>query len=187
MGLFQLFTPSNNKTVVSMNPQKQGGCNPTFQQTFQRPANTTAYTAGDALNNSATAPVCMQFGPCATIPGGTGYITKALITTNKTSIVPQMRLFLFTRGDNALTMTGDNVPNVGKYTNDLLSLGYLDFPALASDVGTSTNSYAELTGLAHQYQCDSEDSYIYGFLVDNTGHTPSSGQLWTVTLGVSVD
>ena len=37
--------------------------------TFTRPANTTAYAAGDVVNDSVSAPTVITFSGCAAAPG----------------------------------------------------------------------------------------------------------------------
>ena len=85
------------------------------EASFLRPANTTAYTAGDLVANSTTAGSVVPMAlAVARIAGGSGQILRARLRKSGTGIVnARFRLHLFTaaptvaNGDNgALSMTG---------------------------------------------------------------------------------
>src|SRR5580692_2188297 len=64
---------------------------------FTRPANTTAYTAGDAVNNSTSAPVIMTFSNCARFNGGTLRLSTAILNSSNAppATPPNFTLYLF--------------------------------------------------------------------------------------------
>lgn len=71
--------------------------------TFTRPANTTAYTAGDEVGTAGTAPTTVSV---ARVNGGSVIIQGAQgIYSNYPATVPQLVLFLF---NATVTLAGDN-------------------------------------------------------------------------------
>ncbi len=151
---------------------------------FTRPNNTTAYTAGDVVSDSATTFTPSLRFPIARAPGGGGYIVKAQLDTNLKTYLSQMRLYLF----NAPTVlvAGDNVAGTQLFVNQPYSLGYLDFPLLVSGAGSgSTGATALFTGNV-SFRCADGDDTVYGYLVDGTGSTPAAFQVFTVQLDADV-
>src|SRR6478736_6712427 len=69
---------------------------------FARPADTTTYTIGDAVSNSTSAPTVLTFTGIARTSGGTGYITKALLATDKKDATFRARLHLFSTAPTAI-------------------------------------------------------------------------------------
>lgn len=149
-------------------------------QTFTRPNNTTAYTAGDVVSDSAGTFTPSLTFPVARTPGGGGYIVKAQLETNSKTFLSQMRLYLFTA--QAVVVAGDNVAGTQLYANDAYRVGYLDFPAMVTGTGSgSTSSVACWTGNLG-FLCRELDTQLYGYLVDNTGSTPAAFQTFSVML-----
>lgn len=148
---------------------------------FVRPANTTAYTAGDVVSQSATATGLLTF-PVARSKGGGGYIVKALLETNLKTFLSQMRLYLFTVREPTISVVGDNVAQTILWVNASYRLGYVEFPTLVSGAGSgSTAATAMFTGNV-PFRCAEGDDAIYGYLVDNTGSTPASSQVFGLQL-----
>lgn len=151
---------------------------------FTRPNNTTAYTAGDVVSDSAGTFTPSLIFPLALAAGGGGYVVKAQLETNSKTFLSQMRLYLFTSA--LVTVAGDNVAGTILYANSPYRVGYLDFPTLATGVGSgSTSSVAVWTGNI-EFRCDASDTKLYGYLVDNTGSTPVAFQAFAVTLSADV-
>lgn len=84
----------------------------TLSTSVTREANHTAYTAADAIANSATAPTAGGFtltGACR-ISGGRGVIEDIIITTSDDAAAPlQGKIFIF---DQAVTAVNDQDPFV---------------------------------------------------------------------------
>lgn len=156
--------------------------------TFTRPANTTAYTAGDVVSNSITATTLMKFLNAARFNGQGAYLTKARLWTDKKTETAQYRLYLFAFSESDATtpvsVPVDNAPMTSIYANAALSLGYIDFPAVKDDADTSnsTAAYAEVAPSLLGFKCAGADDSIYGVLVNQTGTTPASAQNFFVAL-----
>lgn len=150
---------------------------------FVRPLNTTAYTAGDVISADATATAALQF-PVARAPGGGGYLVKATLDTDSKTFLSQCRLYLFNAPPASIV--GDNVAQTILFKNVPIARGYIDFPTLATGAGSgSTCSTAMWTGNV-EFRCAPGDDALYGYLVDATGSTPTSGQRFTVKLEADV-
>lgn len=150
---------------------------------FTRPANVTAYTAGDVVSNDATTTTLMKFADASRINGRGGFITKIELYTDNKAAVAQMRLHLFSASEASVSVVGDNSPAETVYANAPYSLGYIDFDALDVAAGTgSTGAFSSKVITPFEYQCDNADDAIYGFLTDETGGTPTSAQQYTVAL-----
>ena len=153
-------------------------------QSFTRPNNTTAYTAGDVVSDAAGTFTPILAFPLVTREGGGGYLVKAQLRTNSKTFLSSMRLYLF--NTQAVVVAGDNVAGTQLYANLPYSVGYLDFSPLATGVGSgSTAANALWTGNV-EFKCAAEDTRLYGYLVDNTGSTPVAFQEFAVNIAADV-
>lgn len=142
-----------------------------------RPANTTAYTAKDAIADLTSGATILTFANCARSAGGSGYVTKARLQTDQAANVSAYRLHLY---DATLTSVVDNAPMTVLYANRASYLGYIDFPAAStdgSDTATSQSTDKPLPFVA-------VGTSLFGMLETITGFTPASGQKFYVQLGI---
>lgn len=157
--------------------------------TFIRPANTTAYAAGDCVNNSTSAPVTMTFVGCAREKGGGGFLVSAFATSSGNETTkPQLELWLF---DNAANATGalgnDNAafPPTDAELLDVLAIIQFStwFGGLA---GTGGNSWAG--GVVNPdkklFKCEAEIMDLFGLVVVRNAYTPISAEVFTFTLDI---
>lgn len=147
--------------------------------TFARPADTTAYTAKDAVTNSTSSPSVMTFTNACRVAGGCGSITKArLFVDSATAMLGAvLRLHLY---HTAPTAINDNAAFTLLYANRDKRIGYIDFPALATE-GTGSDSSAALwIDMPMAYCCAAADRNLYGLLeITTPGAAPASGQnIW---------
>lgn len=153
-------------------------------QAFTRPNNTTAYTAGDVVSDAAGTFTPSLTFPLVTRAGGGGYLVKAQLWTNSKTFLSSMSLFLF--NNPLVVVAGDNVAGTQLYANLPYAVGRLDFPILATGVGSgSTASNAVWSGNL-EFKCAVEDTQLYGYLVDNTGSTPVAFQAFAVNIAADV-
>lgn len=151
---------------------------------FTRPNNTTAYTAGDVVSDSAGTFTPSLVFPIARSPGGGGYIVKATIATNLKTFLSAMTLQLYR--SRAVVISGDNVAEVRAFGNAMEELGVIVFPAMATGTGAgSTEANALWTGNL-EFRCAEGDDQLYGVLIDNTGSTPAAFQQFQVRLEADV-
>ncbi len=148
-----------------------------------RPADTTAYTAGDVVSNSTTATAPITLSSATRVAGGNGYIVRAALTTNKKSITPRFRVHFFTA---APTVAADNAAYSELYADASKRLGYIDLPAMTtatdstnSDMARTFNDTARLPIVAAAGSAD-----LYAVLETLDAFTPASGQKFTLTIFV---
>lgn len=137
-----------------------------------RHTDATPYAAGDAVNNSPTAPAILQFPGASRLAGGSLYITGARIVTDLTSCVAQLRLWLYSAA--AVDLENDNAPFLIKWTDRAARLGFIDLPALSLVAGSDC-AEAIVTGLNIPAFTDGA-AVLYGQLQTNTAFTPASAQ-----------
>jgi hypothetical protein len=111
-----------------------------------RPSDTTGYTAGDVVSNNATTTTPVQVANIFRVAGGSGYIVKLRLVTNKKSITPRLRLHFF--NVNTATVSGDNLPFKEVYADSSKRLGYWDMPAMTTAVDTTNSDMSRTIDLS---------------------------------------
>lgn len=131
--------------------------------TLTRPANTTAYTANDAIGTGIT------FSGMGRQNGGCGLITGAkIIMADPTVIVPEIHLWLF---DTAPGATTDNAAFDVSDADALTFVGLVVFtPAGASD--SASNRVYQAVNTPIGYKCASGATSLFGLVKTMTGFTP---------------
>lgn len=151
---------------------------------YTRPANTTAYTALDAISDdtSAAAVHALAFPGV----GVSGYIVGARITTTQNTCTETFRLHLYRSQPTPIV---DNSPFTNLYANNANRIGQLSFGAAAAEGSGSTAAEAILTAgsgnVPMPYVTKGGD--LYGLLEAVGGFTPASGQQFYVELVCEVD
>jgi hypothetical protein len=146
---------------------------------FTRPADTTAYTAGDAVG-AASAILTYAGIAAGSTPGRNIMITSAALRIDINAVPAGMsgfRLHLYSASpdsiaDNAvwdLASAGDRA----KYQ------GYIDF---AAPIDLGSTLYAQADSINHQVQLADGASALFGVLVTTGAFTPSASTAWTVNL-----
>lgn len=146
---------------------------------FTRPADTTAYTAKDAISNSTSSPSVLTFAGITPDVSQFGYITKVRLMTNNTTWASTnaavFKLHLFHEPPTAIN---DNAPYTLLYTNRDKRIGTITFTALNTEGSGSDAANTLWTG-ALAFQSKASNNTIYGLLeVDSFSGTltPTSGQ-----------
>lgn len=146
-----------------------------------RPADNTAYTAGDAINDTLTATKVLVFS----IPGefaGSGEITEVYAMTD-TSNSQAIRVHLYTdstsierAADNAAIAFLGTVGRIGR------KLGYA--AVTISGYVTANSGYGQATGLGLPFKFTTTTNKIYGIVEDATAFTPKiNGKYFFVLKG----
>jgi hypothetical protein len=148
-----------------------------------RPADTTAYTALDAISDSTSSPtVVFTFTNLSRTNGVGGYIVKALLLTDQKTCTSRFRLHLF---DTAPTAINDNSPYLSLYANKATKLGTIDFFAVATEDPTnSTGASTQRDDIRLKYLPTGSSRTIYGLLETLDAFTPASGQKIYIKLSV---
>lgn len=146
---------------------------------FTRPSDTTAYAAKDAISNNTSAPAVLTFTNLARVNGGSAYIVKARLMTNLSTDTKRYRLHIY---HTAPTPINDNSPFTLLWANRTNRLGYIDFPACATE-GTGSDAAGSLNDtIRHPFVCASGSRHIYGLLETLDAGTPGNAQAYYIEL-----
>lgn len=143
------------------------------RQTITRPANTTAYALGQAI--AATSPAALVFP--ATVNRRGGYITRVLLTTNKSNHTEALRLHLF---DTLPTALADQATFTLAGGTESTYEGYVDFTTFVS-VGNYAVSEGLLVARPLQFESGANNE-VSALLEARAAFTPNSGQTFAVNL-----
>ncbi len=154
--------------------------------TFTRPANTTAYTVGDVVSNSASATTMMEFTN-AVRKGGSGLVVGATIATDEPGVTARYRLHLYT--ENTVTLAADNAPFIDLYADQGEKVGSFDFVAMTTPANNTGDavSRSQNFSLSIPVRTPRESTSLFGVLEVLDGPTPVSGQAFQVTLYTEMD
>lgn len=152
-------------------------------QNFTRPADTTAYAAGDAVSNSTSSPTVLTFASMARANGMGGTIIGArLFIANKAAIAAEFHLLLFNASPTA---NNDNAAfALGSADLDAM-VGFLMFtPSAMTDSGNGSYPFRayDAVNCPHPYRCGGSATSLYGLLTTRTAFTPASGTKFRVDL-----
>jgi len=159
---------------------------------FNRPADTTAYTAKDAIANATSSASVLIFPNITPEVSQFGYLVKARLITNKASWAStNAAVFKLHLYSEPITAFNDNAQANLVYSNRARRIGMITFSALQTEGSGSDMASALWTGaLAFMSKTTTLNSItsnttIYGILqVDSfTGAlTPDSGQSFFIEL-----
>lgn len=164
-----------------------GGQLVTVSGTFTRPADTTAYTIGDAVGDSTSALAVLTLSNVARAVGGSGYIVGARLETNLKSITPRFRVRIFNASNP--TKSNDNAAFKSVYADASKRLARLDLPAMITPADTTNSdmSSSEDNQLRIPFACGGATRDLYVLFETLDAFTPASGQSFTFTLTVDVN
>jgi hypothetical protein len=146
--------------------------------TIARPANATAYAAGNSVN--ATSPANLSFANAARFNGGSGYIPEAKLMTDQAANTASFRLHLYNAAPTAIA---DQAAMTVLYANDGSYQGYIDFLSLATEnTGTGVAAFSINFSPKISFVCGASSTTLYGQLEALTAFTPTSGQNFYVEL-----
>ena len=161
------------------------------EATYTRPANTTAYTANDALSDNTTGQTCLTFSNCARRKGGSGFIlgATAISSANQTTL-PQLTLYVF---DTTVSAPADNaaftLADAGA-VNLLGSFQFTGFEAFDETSGTAGNAKDEAVpegGGPVAFRCGTTGQDLYGLVKVENAYTPVSSEIFTFRLHLLQD
>lgn len=172
---------SDGTTTTQSVPVLVGGNIVVGVATFTRPAaDTTAYAVKDVVSDSTSAPTVLTFSNAGRVANGTGYITKARISTSQKTNVATYRLWIYNASPTAIN---DNSPFLLLWSNVGNRLGYIDFNALTTEDPTNSTAAESLnTSIRLPYICAGGLLALYAILETTAVFTPDSAQQFHVTL-----
>ena len=152
-----------------------GGKGYTSQVDFTRPANTTAYTAGDVVGSAAAAISLTDIGH----EFGHIIITDADLRIDVTSIPSGMTTFrLHLYSVTPPSALADNAAWDLPAGDRSAYLGYIDFD---TPVDFGSTLFVSMTGINKKLKMGSTAG-LFGYLVTNAGWTPSSATVKSIRL-----
>ena len=126
-----------------------------------------AYVAGEVVSDNSSGGTIWTFSAIAKVDGGTGYIVKAHVISETTSITPRLTLFLFNAAVTA--ELDDQAANTQLLHTDLAKyVGKIDFPAmedLGSGVSEAVATPSTTGNLPLAFECAAAADDLYGVLV----------------------
>jgi len=153
-----------------------------------RPANTTAYVAGEVINENDASGTAWTFPSCARVTGGAGTIKGAFIYDNANAAIPlQCELWLF-----------DAAPAAAGFDNALFTPSDTEFPVAIIEFGSGTAKVGDATAdaggnlvlnagvLDIPFVC-AADANLYGVLVARNAYVPYSAEVFTISLFIDQD
>lgn len=151
--------------------------------TFVRPADTTAYTAGDVVCNSTSAPAVLALGPAARLQGGGGLIKSAtVVDAANVATKATLELWLF---NVSLAAVNDNTAFAPSNTEIANLVGVIAlstaFVAKAGS-GAAGNCILQSGIVDIPFKCAAGDRNLYGVLVVRNAYVPISAEAFTVNL-----
>jgi hypothetical protein len=142
-----------------------------------RPANTTAYTAGDVVGAAVTANI--SFGEFAGIASGAVILMGAWLRIDKNAVPTGMGAFRLHLYNAAPTAIADNAAFNVIAADRTKYLGYIDLPT-PIDLGDTL--WSQVENVNKKVKLASGSKYLYGVLQTVAGYTPASGDVLAVGL-----
>lgn len=144
-----------------------------------RPADTTAYAAGDAISNSTTAPTTggFTFTGAARKSGGSGLITDVCVmTSNDPATRLSGEIYIF---NQSVTNINDNAAFTVTDAEIKTCIGVIPF----SFFDAGSNGYAQMTGLNILFTCVGSADLRF-LLRARNAYTPQSAEVITVLVKI---
>ena len=143
--------------------------------TLTRPADTTAYAAGDAITDSTSAPTALSFTGFGASATESIKITHATIAKSGVN-TETFQLWLF---DSSPTATNDNSAFALTDANNDSCVAVLTF---GTGLTAVNNSFYHLANLDVRIKLAAGSQTIYGLLKGAAGFTPLSAETFKITL-----
>jgi hypothetical protein len=154
---------------------------PLADVTLTRPADVTAYAAGDAVTNSTSAPTALTFTNIGNKNGGSFTITSAMLISSNQAGNALFTLELF-NGSAAPTATNDNAAYNPSDSNRNNVCGAIIFPTANVIAGSSNKIYIGSLPPLPASRCNSGTSSIFGLLRVGAAYTPISAETFVIRL-----
>jgi hypothetical protein len=155
--------------------------------TVTRPADTTAYAAGDVVNAGTGAVI--TFAGCARANGLGGVIQHAtLVDSAAQATKADLELWLF---DTTFTADNDNAVFTPTDAELATVVCVIDMSANVyvgdATAGADGNCVHQSDVLNRAFTCEAADDDLYGALVVRNAYTPVSGETFTIQLHILQD
>lgn len=155
----------------------------TVSDSCTRPANTTAYTAGDVVGDGAV----LEFVGASRRSGEFGVVQKAIIFSSAyVATAPDLELWLF---DTTVTADADNATFTPTDAELATLVGIVPFTTAnwkGGDLtaGVGGNNVCSVLNINLPFNTTGNQNSLYGVLVVRNAYVPVSGEIFTVRLGI---
>lgn len=153
----------------------------TREVTFTRPADTTAYAAGDAISDSTSAPTAFEIPNCVEQNGAGGLLLSTLImSTNPSTTNASFDLLVF---ESTYTPVNDNAAfTISSAQRDAV----VESGQHASSifVADAAGKSCVRNGRNLPFVCGPESKSLYIALLARGAYVPTSGERLTIRLGI---
>ena len=157
-----------------------GGFTAISTTSVTRSANTTAYTIGQVVSGGSY----LTFSNVVRANGSTGVLASVLMTDSSAqSTKPLFSLWLFSA---APTSTVTDAATWNPVTGDLANLVCPPIQLYGQAYGSATGT-AYAVNLNLPFKAGSSSTSLYGVLVANNAYTPTSSEVFGVSLGILED
>lgn len=163
--------------------EKVRGQGHTTSTSVTRPANTTAYTAGDVVGDGSV----LTFAHAAARPGEPGVIQQAIITSSAyVATAPDLELWLF---DTTVTADADNAAFTPTDAELSTLVGIIDFATANWAIGDATagvggNHVCVAANLGIPFNPAIGAGDLFGVLVVRNAYVPISAEVFNVRLQI---
>ncbi len=152
---------------------------PTASKT--RPSNVTAYSIGQVIAESTSAATVWTFTGCVRANGGTGTLIGVQLTdTSKQATTLQANLWLFSATPTVQNDAAAFAPSSGDLANLVAVVNLVNFTA------ANANGVLTTYELNRPFKCGAATT-LYGVLVAANAYTPTSGEVFGITLLIGED
>ena len=171
--------PSIRTTLSGIGSVYPSGLPKRLSTEITRPADTTAYTAGDSINE--TVAVAKELTGAAINNGGGGILMDIMLESDDVTNMAGKTVTVWLY-NGTFTPIADNSPFTNTYANKDLRI--LSFQAtFSSPVSGSTSCIAEVQ-VGKEYVCGAGSTSLFLALQHNTGGNSASGKKINVVLRV---
>jgi hypothetical protein len=150
--------------------------------TLTRPANVTAYAAGDVVSDGSNARFVFSDLPDIV---GRGFVIESAVLIDSANVgtKPDLELWLF---DADLTdLDADNAPWTPSDAQLATLVGIIPFPTASFKVGDATaGAGGNSACVQSNVRIAAKANTLYGVLVVRNAYVPVSGEQFTIRLGV---
>lgn len=150
---------------------------------FTRPSDTNAYTVGDAISNSTSAPAVfsLDLASIGAVAGQSIEIRKiSIVSSAKQSTLPLINVYL---SNTTFTATADNAAlDIG---DTIMEAGGSWF-ACETQNFTASNSIVSYDGIPKPMVLAAADTNVFGTMQAANAYTPISAEKWTIILWVAL-
>lgn len=171
---------------ASNDPRSQIRRTTLLQDSFTRPANVTAYAAGDAISDDTTTPTALTFTGPARLPEYGGAIRAVTVHKSDQDLTnADFDLLLF---DTSPAVAGfdDNAALAITDAEFANCVGRVAFTGSSDGVSVVTGDLYVKQNLYIPFVVGTTNA-LYGVLVARAAYTPASGEVFTVTLHIDQD